>query len=179
MAAVLPAHRHGELAILVSDAEAVYPIRIDPTFSDENWISISPSLVGVDGIVNAAVVDGAGNLYVGGGFTVAGSVVANRVAKWDGSSWSALGSGMNNTVHAPAVSGSDLYAGGEFTTAGGVVANYVAKWNGSSWSALGSGMNNKVYALAVSGSDLVCGGRIHDGRRGGGQLQLHCQVERK
>jgi hypothetical protein len=81
-----------------------------------------------------------------------------NIAQWDGSNWSALGSGMNNYVYALAVSGSTLYAGGGFTTAGGSAANYIAQWNGSSWSALGSGMNNYVYALAVSGSTLFAGG---------------------
>src|SRR6185503_19307382 len=48
-------------------------------------------------------------------------------AKWNGSSWSALGSGMNGDVRALAVSGSDLYAGGQFTTAGSKVSAYIAK----------------------------------------------------
>jgi len=147
------------LAILVDDTAATYPVRIDPTFSDANWISMGGP-PGADNYVQAAVVDGSGNLYIGGNFTVVGDVVANRIAKWDGSSWSALGAGMNNEVHALTVSGSDLYAGGSFMTAGGVTANYVAKWNGSSWSALGSGMNYRVFALAVSGSDLYAGGQF-------------------
>src|SRR5207245_3046917 len=84
-------------------------------------------------------------------------------AKWNGSSWSALGSGPENDVFALAVLGSDLYAGGAFTTAGGVTVNQIAKWNGSSWSALGSGVGGGdsyplVLALAVSGSDLYVGG---------------------
>ncbi len=67
---------------------------------------------------------------------------ANNIAKWDGSAWSALGSGMNDAVHALAVDGSgNLVAGGSFTTAGGVSANHIAKWDGSAWSALGSGIN--------------------------------------
>jgi hypothetical protein len=41
------------------------------------------------------------NLYVGGGFTTAGEVTANYIAKWNGSAWSALGSGMNDSVAAP------------------------------------------------------------------------------
>jgi hypothetical protein len=88
-----------------------------------------------------------------------GRHAANYIAQWNGSSWSALGSGMNSDVYALAVSGSTLYAGGDFTTAGGSAANYIAQWNGSSWSALGSGMMNPyVYALAVSGSTLYAGG---------------------
>src|SRR5258705_538185 len=82
----------------------------------------------------------------------AGGSAANSIAKWDGSSWSALGSGLNGYAQALAVSGSDLYAGGNFTTAGGIAAKNIAKWDGSSWSALGLGMNDTVGALAVSGS---------------------------
>ena len=67
------------------------------------------------------------NLYAGGYFTTAGGSAANYVAKWNGSAWSALGSGMSSTVYALAVSGSDLYAGGNFITAGGKVSGYAAK----------------------------------------------------
>jgi hypothetical protein len=152
------------MAILVDDTEAVYPIRIDPTFSDENWISMGGSLAGTDASVRTAVVDGAGNLYIGGYFTLVGEAFASHVAKWDGSSWSALGSGVNDTVKALAVSGGDLYVGGNFTSAGGVSGrNRIAKWaiggqDDSSWSALGSGVDNYVRALAVSGNDLYVGG---------------------
>ena len=69
------------------------------------------------------------DLYAGGHFTTAGGSAANDIAKWDGSSWSALGSGMNNAVDALAVSGSDLYAGGYFRTAGGKVSPYIARAN--------------------------------------------------
>jgi hypothetical protein len=153
------------LAVVVDDAGAEYPVRIDPTFSDANWISMNPSVPGVAGS-NAAVVDGSGNLYIGGSFTWAGAVNANQVVKWDGSSWSALGSGINDVVLALAVSGSDLYAGGRFTMAGGKAATNIAKWDGSSWSALGPGISYyMVCALAVSGSDLFAGGdfRTEDG----------------
>ncbi len=30
----------GTLAVVVNDADAVYPVRIDPTFSDANWVSM-------------------------------------------------------------------------------------------------------------------------------------------
>ena len=150
------------LAILVDDAAAAYPIRIDPTFSDANWIVLNPSIPGADNAVYAAVVGGSGSLYIGGDFTLVGDVQANRIAKWDGSRWHALGAGMNNTVYALAVSGSDLYAGGAFTTAGDGAANCIAQWDGSRWSALGSGMGGlfpDVFALAVAGNgDLYAGG---------------------
>ncbi len=99
-------------------------------------------------------------------FTTAGGVAASRIAKWNGSAWSALGAGVDNTVLALAVyddgGGPALYAGGAFTTAGGVAASRIAKWNGSAWSALGAGVDREVRALHAwddgSGSALYVGG---------------------
>jgi len=103
---------------------------IDPTFSDANWSPLGSGLG--PGSVYALAVSG-NDLYAGGWFRTAGGSPATNIAKWDGTSWSALGSGMNVFVGALAVSGSDLYAGGEFRTAGGSPANRIAKWDGSSW----------------------------------------------
>jgi hypothetical protein len=102
------------------------------------------------------------DLYAGGAFLLADGVANTAyVAKWNGTAWSALGTGMNSTVYALVMSGTTLYAGGAFTTTVGGVANAlprIAKWNGSAWSALGTGMNSYVYALAVSGLNLYAGG---------------------
>src|SRR6185436_5932460 len=104
-------------------------------------------------LVYALAVSGS-DLYAGGEFTTAGGIGATNIAKWDGSSWSPLGLGMNGEVYALAVSGTNLYAGGTFTMAGGNPASRIARWNGSSWSPLGLGMNDWVLALAVSGTNL-------------------------
>jgi hypothetical protein len=114
--------------------------------------------------VIALAVSGS-DLYAGGVFTTAGGVNANYIAKWDGSAWSALGSGIAGSAYALAVSGTDLYAGGNFLMAGSVLANCTAKWDGSDWTALGSGIKNvyligsyTVNAMAMSGTDLYVGG---------------------
>jgi len=122
----------------------------------------SPAGVGVDwwGLALTVYDDGTGPaLVVGGAFFTAGGVTANRVARWDGSAWSALsgpaGEGTDGGVHALAAfddgSGPVLVAGGAFTTAGGVTANRVARWDGSGWSAIGgpSEASDTVRALAV------------------------------
>lgn len=151
------------LAILVDDQDAVYPIRIDPTFSDVNWVSMG-GLFGANGPIYAIVADDSGNLYVGGDFTIAGDVFANRVAKWDGSRWSNLGDGLTDgflsRVLALAISGSNLYAGGSFLLAGGVPSACVARWDGNHWSAVGQGVDSSVYALATSGNDLYVAGQF-------------------
>ncbi len=122
---------------------------------------------GLNNTVFALEVDGSGNLYAGGDFTQicgnaacnSGNTAANRIAKWNGSSWSALGSGVDSTVYALTVNGSNLYAAGWFITAGGTTVNNVAMWNGSSWSALGYGLDSGVFGLAVDGSgNLYAGG---------------------
>ena len=147
-----------KLTVVVNDADAVYPVRIDPTFSDANWTSMG-GIGGVNSTVTATVVDASGNLYIGGGFfTIAGDAFATSIAKWDGSRWMALGSGLNGYVYALAVSGSNLYAAGDFTMADGTPATNVARWNGGKWSAVGSGLNNIVYSLAAVGSDVYAGG---------------------
>jgi hypothetical protein len=143
-----------QLAVLVDDDGVVYPVRIDPTFSDADWLPLGS---GLNNTVLALAVSGS-TLYAGG-------VSAKYIAQWNGSSWSALGSGMNGEVTALAVSGNTLYAGGNFSMAGGVPANGIAQWNGSSWSALGSGVgsvmtNGSVSALVLSGSTLYVGGNF-------------------
>ncbi|HEU4419518.1 MAG TPA: hypothetical protein VFT55_11310, partial [Planctomycetota bacterium] len=122
----------------------------------------SPSVIALTALPN-------GDLVAGGRFTTAGGVSANNIARWNGTSWSALGSGMTvtwpyggATVDAlTTLPNGDLVAGGCFTTAGGVSADRIARWNGTSWSALSSGMNSYVSALTtLPNGDLVAGGNF-------------------
>jgi len=104
------------------------------------------------------------NLYVGGEFTQAGLVSANRVARWDGTAWSRMGRGattngvQNGGVEAMAVSGTNVYVGGTFGMAGGIPANAIARFDGSNWFALGNNVNSTVLALAANGNDVYAGG---------------------
>src|SRR5690606_29477378 len=123
--------------------------------------------------------DGAASaLYATGPFTRAGEVLdANAIARWDGSAWSALGTGLVNEAPphhrngaALAVfdegAGPMLYVGGSFTHAGGVPATNIARWDGASWSPVGEGIGGTpgIRALAVfddgSGPALYAGGYI-------------------
>jgi BspA type Leucine rich repeat region (6 copies) len=166
MIIVSPSH----LEVVVDDNGAVYPVRIDPTFSDADWGSLGISgLPGTSGQIEAVAIDTNGNVYVGGEFTIIGTAVANNIVRWNGAAWSPLGAGMNGQVEALVLDGEgNLYAGGSFTEAGGINANGIAKWNGTNWSALGTGMtsivlNNirvgQVFSLTLDNSgNLFAGG---------------------
>ena len=106
-----------------------------------------------------------GELIVAGGFTSAGGIVVNGIAKWNGSAWSALGTGLSSTdVRAllldtrsnPAV----LWAG----STGGLARLSLGS---SSWSDASSGLSfPDVRALALDRS-----GTIYAGTFGGGVFQ--------
>ncbi len=135
----------------------------------------------LDGAVRALYTwdDGTGEaLYVGGDFTTAGGVAVDRVAKWDGTTWSALrgptGMGANIGVrvfHAHADdAGEALFVGGYFTEIGGLPASRIARWDGAEWSVLagpeGVGVDENVHTLAThddgSGPALYVGGRFEN-----------------
>ena len=108
-------------------------------------------------------------IYVGGLFHRAGgSVDVNNIAKWDGSSWSSLGEGVDSTVQALLLSGDNLFATGLFRNASGAQVNMIARWNfsDSSWHSLGSGLDNFGLSLASSGDDIYVGGFF---KRAGGK----------
>jgi hypothetical protein len=101
-------------------------------------------------------------LIASGNFTLAGGTSVNRIACWNGATWSAVGggTGMNNYVYALAVYNGELIAGGAFTNVSGVSVNRIARWNGTSWTAVGSGtgINSDAYALTVYNGELIAGG---------------------
>ncbi len=136
---------------------------------------------GVDGRVRAlAWVDG--ELYAGGEFLNAdldatAPVAANRIARWDGAAWHALGSGagngVDNTVLVLAEVDGELYAGGNFTVANlgdPLTVNHLARWDGSSWFGIGAdggvGLSSNVFAIAEFAGDLIVGGTFQEANAG-------------
>ena len=112
-----------------------------PTFGTQ------PGVGGGSPLALAVFDDGNGPaLYAGGFFNTAGGVPASDIAKWDGNSWSALGSGVSGGVRSLAVSGSSLYVGGQFTTAGGVSANRIALRRGMRQYAGPKWVENPAYS---------------------------------
>jgi hypothetical protein len=132
------------------------------------WSAVGGGVIlngGPNGHVRTMIVYG-GELYVGGYFDSAGSIAAKNIAKWNGTSWSTVGTGVNNVIIDFVEYNGHLYAGGAFDTAGGVAANRIAKWNGTNWAPVGDGIDldryvyhpTSVYALAVNNGILYAGG---------------------
>lgn len=74
-----------------------------------------------------------GNLIVGGYFTAADGVACNKVAKWNGTTFSAMGQGFDGVgideyVKSMMVWNGTLFAGGAYTQAEGGPMNYIAQW---------------------------------------------------
>jgi len=94
-------------------------------------------------------------LFAAGAFSAVNGVPATNIARWNGSAWSAVGTGLSGgDVNALCVfddgNGPQLYAGGSFTTAGGLPTPSLARWDGTSWSIVpGTGTDGVVHALHV------------------------------
>ena len=132
----------------------------------QTWSAVGDALThqGDTPSLRAIAISDGGDVYVGGIFDQAGDLTVNHIARWDGSQWHALGSGVGGLlvprVNAIAISGSDVYVGGWFTTP----AANIAHWNGATWSELGPGTvgtgggSPYVSAIAISGSNIYVSG---------------------
>ena len=132
------------------------------------------TIASLNGAVYALNTDSPGVLYVGGNFTSAGgNTMAKRIARWNGSAWSALGTTplSNGAVHAIAFHAGKVYVGGTFLNAGGIPdADYLAVWNGTAWAPFcistipgTPSFTANVNALQIVGNTLYVGGSFANG----------------
>ena len=97
-------------------------------------------------------------IYAAGSFLVAGAIEASNVARWNGTGWEPLGSGLNGPVFSLVMMQNQLVAGGDFSLAGEVPVSNIASWNGSAWTPLQAGVNGTVRALTQLEDRLYAGG---------------------
>jgi len=142
------------------------------------WATSPPFGTGLNGPVKCVLALPNGDLVAGGDFTTAGGTTVNRIARWDGTNWNAMGSGMSLSSGGSAsvydmtlMPNGDIVAGGMFTHANGVPCNSVARWNGSTWSPMAGGFslsyaqvhdfhvtaNGQLYALVHASLTLPLG----------------------
>lgn len=95
------------------------------------------------------------SLYAGGSLVQAGGIPVNNIAKWDGTSWSAMGAGIpDHIIYTINSYNGELYAGG--LAMGYGVTGGLFKWDGTNWIDLDA--NNDVIASIVYNNELYVGG---------------------
>ena len=120
------------------------------------------------GVVNTIVVTPLSStkpvhgIFIGGSFTSVGGVAnTSKIARWNGTAWEALSTGLNDIVNIIIYSSNGiLYIGGGFTD---TAYPYLCKWNGTAFSAVGTNtdINGAVYSLAFDESgNLYVGGNF-------------------
>ncbi len=124
---------------------------------------------GLNGSVYVLATTGS-DVYAGGGFSQTGDGAVtnlNHIARYNSTagSWHALSNqGLDGSINALLVSGSDVYVGGYFTQTGdGALTNLnnIARYNtvSNTWHALpNQGLNDGVFTFALLGDDLYVGG---------------------
>jgi len=155
-----------------------------------HWSALGNNGAGIgalNGFVGDIVVDGSGSVYAGGNFDDgAGIAAADYVAKWNGTSWSALGDdgfgggallymGGGTAIQDMLLVGTDLYVGGPLMLSTNNAGTYLAKYdtNANIWSAVGGNgsgggsLNQLVYALTYASNTLYVGGDFYKVNNGG------------
>lgn len=131
-------------------------LMVDPVPGDEAWDDrFGPP--GINGPVYALAVVGT-ELYIGGKFTIAGNALATNIARWDGTSWYAVGDGVSGPVYVLAVDGNTMYIGGQFLSAGTVQSRCIVQLNLTTKEYVG--MRGGVYAGFVIRTNVPTA-RVH------------------
>jgi hypothetical protein len=132
-------------------------------FDNQTWVTVGQNYPDDEVFALATY---RGQLVAGGRFHNGGNAF---IARFDGTSWQPLGSGLNFLVYALCVFDPDgpgpvpdlLIAGGSFSMAGGQPASCIAAWDGAQWMPLGPGTSGTVRALTVWNNTLVAGGDFY------------------
>jgi hypothetical protein len=117
-----------------------------------SWVDVGGGVgdlgTGVGYSVRTLVTLPGGDLLVGGRFLSAGGTSARMVARWNGATWSPMGSrDMAEVSQAIVTRSGEVYICGSFA---GTYPDRgrIAKWNGAEWIGLGRGADFPVYGLS-------------------------------
>ena len=132
------------------------------SWDGESWTELEGGIGGgtLPEVFALALYDDGGGghaLYAGGSFETAGGRSVRNVARWDGTSWSAVGDGVAGVVMTflshQDPSGSVLHAGGRFQGDATEPTSVLASWDGQTWSYAGRTVQAfSQYASALTGS---------------------------
>ncbi|MBK8365940.1 MAG: T9SS type A sorting domain-containing protein [Bacteroidetes bacterium] len=144
-------------------------------FNNKLYVSGSPgyicewngSTLNIIGFASASVLGLRGfnsELYVTGYFNNINGVPASGIAKWNGSTWSALGNGiLGGTAGSMEVFNNELYVGGGFNASAGNADDYLMKWTGTSWLPVGANFSGGISGLTGVGEIKLINGNLYVG----------------
>jgi len=108
-----------------------------------------------------------GDIVIGGNFSTVDGMNVKGIARWDGNTWNALGSGTSQAVRdMELLPNGDLLVTGIFGTAGGIQVNGLARWDGTVWHTFGQGLTglnaSSPFALEkMPGGEIVIAGAFN------------------
>lgn len=133
-----------------------------------NGAELEPLLPGKStaprGGVSDMVIGSDGSVCIVGWFMTAGEAIANNLARYDGTNWSAFGEGFPSGL-APsylAMLGTNLYVAGHIWQPTAGIAG-IARWEGNNWVSVGGGLSRgidppHIQDLAVGGTNIFVAG---------------------
>lgn len=127
------------------------PVKNIAKWDGTNWSDVGGGATNYTGATTVITLTVFNNsLVVGGNMDTLGLVPVSYIGEWDGTTWSTLGTGTNNTVLALATLHDTLFAGGLFPVAGGNATPFIAEWipsPASSIAGIGSASENGTFVL--------------------------------
>lgn len=126
-------------------------------WNGHKWVLVGGA--NLQGIVTICSVIGS-KLYIAGRFRTVGSLQAEGMAVYDGTSWQQVGEGAavsGGLVTTMATLHGHLYVGGDFSKIGNTDLARFAKWDGRRWSGMGA-FNGDVHSIAIDGESILVGG---------------------
>jgi trimeric autotransporter adhesin len=142
------------------DRNATYPVRIDPTITDVDWIGVGQSAYfyyDTDYDRPHYAVDSSGNIYVAGGGLFTGGLRIRTIAKWDHRKWSEVTAGIDGSQIAEMAfdKNGNLYVGYEGYRNDSVINAFFCKWNGTAWDTCGEGFIGSIFAMVFDGNGTL------------------------
>lgn len=147
-------------------AAGTVPVSRIARWDGSAWAAVGGGLAGPapDEVLALASIDegpGRSALYAGGRFTQGGTTAAMDVARWDGTVWAGLGSGLDGPARAfaaldldgPGPQPRQVYIGGDFLMAGGSPSWFIAPWT---LCACYANCDESSVAPVLNISDFIC-----------------------
>lgn len=106
-------------------------------------------------------------LYLGGYFdsvnTNSGPIYAKNLVRWDGTTWTSFGNGIDGHIHRMKTRDTNLLLVGSFEKIknDSDFCKNIVRWDGSDWQFFGSGTNEFIRDIEFWGDSILVGGSFY------------------